>query len=475
MITLSKVLTTFVLGDKEALFNNVPNNVEMIKYNCISDVYCAMGKYISFIDSEDSISNDYFDSILEKIESGDFDSCFINYKINYEYVRELKIRTDTSDLNGIIPSKGSYIWNFVFNKDKLLQVINNNFDNYDNIFTTRVSIADVLYYHNKDGKFYNILGFVSRKDSIYCKNIIYVGDFCNGLFNGYVTWLVELGKAFPDYQITILYTKINDVTKKRFEKYFSCYEINNSINYICDSLVTTYSTYFYPINIYPLKESSIFIHGNMSDYENSARFTDNIYDRYIAVSKIARDTAKGYFPTENIEYIYNPFTFDKNMVKPHLKLISAIRNSPEKGVNRIKKAAGILDNINIPYTWSVFTDITEANQGGLIFRSCVTNVIDYVVDCDYLVQFSRSEALSYSLTEALCAGTKIITTDIPAIHELGIVDKVNGIVIPIEYFDDGNEELLKEKLLEAYKMKDKTFDYNYDFDRFIDYKTVFFK
>lgn len=476
---MNKILTTFIIGKEEVFFSSIPNNVEILRYNNVNDIYKAQGNYISFISCEDNISDNYFDSILNKIEVSEFDSCFINYRINYDYTRELKLRNDEGELNKIIPRSGCYIWNFVFNKNKLLQLAS-CFNENDNeltkeIFVSRTSISDVLYYHNKEGEFSNILNMVNRRHIVYYKNIIYMGSFCNGLFNGYITWLNEIGKAFPEYSITILYTKINELTKNRFEKYFRCIEYSDQIDYVCDSLVTTYSTYFYPINIYPTKENSIFIHGNMSDYENSARFSDDIYDRYVAVSKISRDTAYGYFPTNNIEYIYNPFSFDKDNIKPHLTLISAIRNAPEKGMNHIKKAASILDKENIPYTWSVFTDVVEPNQGGLIFRNCVTNVIDYIADADYLVQFSRTEALSYSLTEGLCTGTKIITTDIPAIHELNIIDNINGIIIPIEYFEDGNEELLKNKLLEAYKIKDKTFNYDYNTERFSDYNTIFFK
>ena len=134
----------------------------------------------------------------------------------------------------------------------------------------------------------------------------------------------------------------------------------------------------------------------------------------------------------------------------------------------------VLDDLDIPYTWEVFTDVVEENRNGLIFRHCVTNTIDYIMDADYLVQFSRSEALSYSLTEALCANVKVITTDIPAIHELGIVDGVNGIVIPLNYFDN-NYDLLKNKVLEAYKYREKSFSYSYDKERFIDYLDVFSK
>lgn len=472
---MNKILTTFILGNEDLFIKDIRDEVEIIRFNKLEDIFNARGSYISFVDSEDNISDDYFSRILDKIKFNEFDSCFINYRINYDYVRELKVRTDEYDLNSKVPKKNSYIWNFVFNKNKLIELIRNNFTGFNDIFVNRTNISNVLYFHNKDGEFYNILNMVNRRQSVYYKNIIYVGAFCNGMFNGYVTWLNEIGKAFSEYPITIIYTEINEVTKKRFEEYFSCVKLDEDIDYICDSLVTTYSTYFYPINIYTLKESCIFIHGNMADYEASARFVDDIYDRYIAVSKIARDTAYGYFPTNNIEYIYNPFTYNKKKIKPHMRLISAIRNAPEKGMDRIKKAASILDKEKIPYTWSVFTDIVEANQGGLIFRNCVTNVIDYISDSDYLVQFSRTEALSYSLTEALCSKTKIITTDIPAIHELNVVDKENGIVIPLEYFNEGNEELLKNKLLEAYNLKDKKIDYEYSKNRFIDYNTVFFK
>ena len=82
--------------------------------------------------------------------------------------------------------------------------------------------------------------------------------------------------------------------------------------------------------------------------------------------------------------------------------------------------------------------------------------------------------MSYSLTEALCANVKVITTDIPAIHELGVIDGVNGIVIPLNYFDN-NYDLLKNKVLEAYKNKDKSFNYSYDKERFINYLDIFGK
>lgn len=469
----NKSLTIYIIGNNKIKLKNIPSNVEILTYKKDTNIENSKGEYIAFIDSEDCIAEDYFNTILTEINNNNFDICYINYKINYNFKRQLKIRPVKEGINNLIPMYDSYIWNYVFKKEHLLKIKNDTIKRKD--FEIISYIKKQIYIHNIKGNKTSLMNMVTRRNDRYLKNIIYVGEYCNGLFNGYITWLIEIGKAFPEFDITILYTKINEITKNRLEHYFKCEQYKPSINYICNRLLTTYSTYFYPTNIFSLEENSTFIHGNMTDYKDSARFTENIYDRYIAVSQTSRDKAIGYFPTDNIEYIYNPYTYEECKVKPHLKLVSALRNAPEKGMDRIKQIAKILDEEKIPYTWSIFTDILEPNQGGLIFRQCITNVIDYVADADYLVQLSKSEALSYSLTEALCAKTKVITTDLPSIYEVNIEDKVNGIIIPLEYFEEENKSLLKDKILEAYKNKNLKFDYTYDKKKFNQYKEIFSK
>ena len=111
---MNKILTTFILGNEDLFIKDIRDEVEIIRFNKLDDIFNARGSYISFVDSEDNISDDYFSRILDKIKFNEFDSCFINYRINYDYVRELKVRTDEYDLNSKVPKKNSYIWNFVF-------------------------------------------------------------------------------------------------------------------------------------------------------------------------------------------------------------------------------------------------------------------------------------------------------------------------------------------------------------------------
>lgn len=466
------ILTTFIIGKNNINLGNIPNSVEILPYTNDNDLDKAKGKYISFIDSEDSISDNYFDRILKEIKRLPFDICYINYEIKYNYKRKQKIRIPNEGIHNILPIYNPYIWNYVFKKESIPKF--KDFSIQEEDLTEKRYISDIIYFHNPNKTSNIVLNMPTKRPSVYYKNIVYMDYYCGFLFNGYITWLLEIGKAFPDLDITILYTSKHEITHKNLSKYFQCIEYNPNVNYVCDKLITTYATYFYPTNIYSLEENSIFIHGNMADYENSRKFTDDIYDRYIAVSKTSRDKAKGYFPKE-VEFIYNPYTHDEKSIKPHLRLISALRNAPEKGMDRIKILAKILDEENIPYTWQIFTNVLEPNQGGLIFREGVANVIDFINDSDYLVQLSSTEALSYSLTEALCCKTKLITTDLPAVQELNITEGKNIFIIPFDYFEEKNKEKLRKIVLEAYNKKDVEFDYHYDKSRFQDYYNVFNK
>lgn len=477
-----KDLTIIVLGEP---FNVIKeqNNIEFISANnknLVDEIKLANSKYLVFVKDDDEISEDYMNAIKDKIKE-DFDCCFINYIIKYDYVKEPKIVTNERELKNNKPYYGEYIWSFIFKKEKLVELLDSPEQEFnkrvDELFVNNSAINEVVYYHNPNGK-KNIKNFCYNdiKESTYYPNIIYVGKGCNGVFNGYISWIKNIGRCFASkFDITILYEyNMYEPTLENFSKRFKCIKRENNINYVCDRLLVTYSTYFYPKNINYLDENYMFIHGNMSDYPNSRRFFDDVYTKYIAVSKTSALKAKGYFPTDNIEYILNPFKLDDELLKPHLKLVSAQRSAPEKKPERLKIIANALTSLGIPFTWNVFTDSpVNVVQNGIIYRGSIDNPLPYIADSDYFVSLSNSEALSYSVLEALALNTKVIVTPLEAYKELNIRDGENAYIIPFEYLEEENTEKLIELIIEIYINKDRKINYKFDEKLFDGYNALF--
>lgn len=444
----------------EIIFSNGENLKETIKN--------TKGKYITFINENDKVSKNYIDIILKKIET-DFDYCYINYKINYNYTNEIKVLKNEDILKTRKPSFGKYIWNYIYKKETLLKFLKNN---NSEVFKINECIPEIIYYHNPNNQsILTLFPLRDIKNTVHYKNIVYVGKYCNTIFNGYVTWIENIGKCFSNkFEITILYDEITKQTLEKFQKYFKCIKRNKFINYSCDRLFVTYSTFYYPSNIFPVEENYLFIHGNMADYPYTKKITDDLYTKYIAVSKECATKAIGYYNSDKIEYIYNPFKLNKS-VKPHLKLISAQRSADVKKIDRIAKLASILDEEEIPYTWNLFTDKNEGiNSNGLIYRHRTTDPYPYIEDSDYFVLLSDSEACPYSIIEALSLNTKVVVTPLPVTKELGL-NETNSIIIPFEYFDD--KEKIRQVVKKMYDEKEKQFKYNYDENYYKGYYQLF--
>ena len=478
-----KDLTLFIIGNKNEIKED--KNIEFIYTNGKSFkslIYIARGKYIAFIREEDKISNDYLKLIIDKTKE-EFDSCFINYIIEYNYLNNINISINESELSKSKPFYGDYYWAYIYNKKKLIEIIDINDkekfnEKVNELFINTTAIGQAIYYHNPKGKIYvRNIPFSDVKISNISKNIIYVGSGCAGIFNGYVSWVKNIGKCFADqYDITVLYDKIESNVLNYLKKYFRCLKREENTNYCCNRLLTTYSTYYYPKNIITLDQSYMFIHGNMADYPNSRVFHDDIYTHYVAVSKISKEKAKGYFPTNNIEYIINPFKLDEDELKPHLKLCSAFKYSDVKRPDRVEKIAKILDKLEIPYTWNLFTDQKEnTNSNGLIYRRRVANPIPYIKDSDYFVLLSDSEAMPYCIMEAISVNTKVIVTPLEAYEELGIIDGKNGFIIPFDYFEDKNEKKLISLIKKIYEEKDNKSSLKIKESLWKEYNNIFIK
>ena len=473
------ILSVIVIGDKNEL--QPKDNVE-IKYtdgtNIKEVVSSCSGNFIVFIKEGDTLASNYLDIILNKINNTPFELCFINYKIKYDNINIKECTNSSKLLNKCY--YGDYIWSFIYRRDlfmKLFTFKENDFnEQVDKLFKNITAIGDIIYYHNPKGKRQiDSFFFNDVKDVIKYKNVIYLGSYISGKFNGYITWLLNIGRCFKNKDITLIYDSIKEVTYNRMKQYFNMVEYNLSTNYVCDKLITTYSNYYYPKNLIPIYNATVFIHGDLSYFykDSVSPYRDDIYNDYYAVSKTSRDGAVGHLPTDDIKYMMNPIKIPKELIKPHLTLVSTLRGSSKvNGMDRVVKLAITFDEISIPYTWNVFTDLDEGtNKKGLIYRSRVLNPMPYVKDADYVVLLSDTEACSYSVLEAIELETKLILTPLASFKEIGLDKSNNVIMIPFEYFDD--KEKLKEIALKIYNEKDKKEKYSIDYEFMDDYDKLF--
>lgn len=109
----------------------------------------AKGKYIAFIDSDDLVSDDYIETILNKTKE-EWDYCFISWKTS----------TNTIIIKDNPPNWNCCVWNCIYKKEIIgNERFNPNLriaEDYD--FNIRVrkgkkaNIEKVLYYYNETSK-----------------------------------------------------------------------------------------------------------------------------------------------------------------------------------------------------------------------------------------------------------------------------------------------------------------------------------
>lgn len=135
---LEKSWFKYIYLDENSGGASIPRNVGLDK---------AKGKYICFVDADDMVSDDYIETILEKIKE-DWDFCYISWqgKSNKVIIR------DTA------PKWNCCVWNCVYKRDL---IGDKRFDpklkmaeDYD--FNRKVrngkkaNITKILYYYNED-------------------------------------------------------------------------------------------------------------------------------------------------------------------------------------------------------------------------------------------------------------------------------------------------------------------------------------
>lgn len=266
------------------------------------------------------------------------------------------------------------------------------------------------------------------------KNIFYFRKIAE--IGGIETFFYYLAKKYQDYDITIYYFEGDPKQIQRLKQYVRVKKYEGEF-IECDKAFFNYNLDI--IKNVEAKEYYQIVHGCYKKLGIKPSVNEKI-TKYLGVSNAACEDFKeatGY----DIELAYNPIEIDKP--KKVLNLISATRLSYEKGKNRIKKFAAMLDQAGIPYLWTIFTNDTNAiNNPNIAYMKPRLDIINYIANADYLVQLSDNEAYCYSVVEALTVGTPVIVTDIPVFKEIG-VNKDNGFILDFNLSNVPIEQIYK--------------------------------
>lgn len=152
--------------------------------------------------------------------------------------------------------------------------------------------------------------------------------------------------------------------------------------------------------------------------------------KYVGVSQLVCDnfTKVTGLPCE---LCYNPIVLEKP--KKYLRLVSATRLTPEKGKERMRILADMLDEAGVPFEWIVYTNDTRAIENpSIYYREPKLGLESALANADYVVQLSDGEGYCFTVAEALALGTPVIVTDCPVYKELGIKHGENAWVLPFD-------------------------------------------
>ena len=272
-------------------------------------------------------------------------------------------------------------------------------------------------------------------EDVKFKNIFYFADI--NAIGGVETMFWNLVRKYgKDHDILILYRQADEKQLERL-KQFAHVKRYVGQQLKCERAFFNFDTS--PIETIEADEYSVILH---SDY-HARKLTipqHKRITRYIGVSKHVTQTAEDCFGID-AETCYNPIVIDKP--RKVLHLVSATRLTVEKGKHRMQILADALTKADIPFIWTVFTnDIVPINNPNVCYMKPNLRVTDYIADADYLVQLSDTEGYSYTILEALCLGTPIITTPCPVYAEMGLTEK-NSIILPFDMTDIPIEAIYK--------------------------------
>lgn len=267
------------------------------------------------------------------------------------------------------------------------------------------------------------------------KNIFYFYKINE--IGGIETFFYYLAKKYKNYDITIYYQEGDNEQIRRLKKYVRVKKYNGE-HIKCDKAFFNFNLDI--IDNVEAKEYYQIAHG---DYKASGDMpnTSKKINKYLGVSQRVCDTYSELI-NQDVELVYNPIVLDKP--KKVLNLISATRLTGEKGRKRMIKLAKMLDEAEVPYMWTIFTDSKDKiDNPNIVYMKPRLDIVNYIANSDYLVQLSDNEGYCYSVAESLCVSTPVIVTDCPVFTEIGVENGKNGFILDFDMENVPIKEIYK--------------------------------
>ena len=283
-----------------------------------------------------------------------------------------------------------------------------------------------------------------KKDKFQTKIIMYVGYVYD--IGGIESWIYYMCQHFYKYyNILLLFDSGNVKQLRRYNKYVTVEHRDKNKIYYCDVLLIASNWSEFPKNI-KYDKCITTIHSDYKYFNEELKSNLTVVkqaNEIVCVSQKAADSIYELFGLKG-EVIPN-ILGKKEKINKILHLVSFTRLSQEKGYNRICYFAKLLKDNNIKFDWKIFSDIKgknleKLNYQEIIFMEPTLDVYDYIVDADYLVQLSDSEAFCYSVHEALQYGTPVIVTDIDVFKDV-VINRYNGYKFKLD-MSNVNDEML---------------------------------
>ena len=262
---------------------------------------------------------------------------------------------------------------------------------------------------------------------VYQCHICQIGGVETFLYN----WCYELRHY---YDITVFYSSADPLQLERLQRLVKTRIYNPNETYTCDIFLRNSVWGRVPDNF--ISTDGRYLEMRHADYK---WLLDRgvLYEQYHKFNKTNEVIACAEHVGRKSHEVLgdNPTTILnilKELPPKKLRLISCTRIDSQKGWDRMKKMAYMMNAANIDFHWDIYTNgPTDNSIKQIIFHKQTFDIWDELRRADYCVLLSNAEGCPYTVLEALQCQVPCIVTAVDGCMEL-IKDGINGYVVPLD-------------------------------------------